>query len=327
MRVSAAIRSPLPFLALAALSACSSDSAVSPDTAGPGDTAAPSDTAAPADTAPTTQPADSAGDSSSNDSSNDSDASESGPDSASDASPADAGPQLRTGFVSLRSNLAPAHTRIVATFLPGGPAYHCPEQPFGDCVFVSCTPRRPADPLPAPAAGVISIAGGSAPVSLSPGADGTYDIVTQSTSLWSGGETLTVSAPGDDVPAFDGQVDAPVRITVTSPATNAADWSLARDADLTVTWTGGTTGEVVVLFGTMATDDPNEVECRFQANAGQGIVPAAALGMLPAGDGYFSVASRHVTPLPAGTWTVRVKAESDAVTSDGALVQGRVVLL
>ena len=307
-----------------ASAACNSASAESADTAAPSDTA-------PSDTASATHDASDNGDSVSGDTSA-ADTEAPPPDtsvevdSASDTGPADTGPEVRTGFVSIRSNLAPAHTRIVATFLPGGPAYRCPEQAFGDCVFVSCTPRRPADPLPAPDSGVISIAGGAAPVSLSPLADGTYDIVTQSTSLWSGGETLTVSSTGGDVPAFEGEVGAPMRVTVTSPTTDVADWSLARDADLTVTWTGGAAGEVVVLFGTMATEDPNEVECHFRANAGQGLVPAAALEMLPAGDGYFSMASRNVTPLGAGTWSVRVKAESDAVTGGGALVQGSVTL-
>lgn len=318
MRFTDAVRSIWLPLALAASAACNASSE-SADTAAPSDTATTaqdalgevdSDAVAPDATDDTAAPAETTVEA----------------DTAVDTDPADTGPEVRTGFVSIRSNIAPPQTRIVATFLPGGPAYHCPEQVFGDCVFVNCTPRRPADPLPAPTSGVITIAGGAAPVSLSPLADGTYDVVTQSTSLWSGGETLTVSSTGGDVPAFNGAVGAPMRVTVTSPATDVADWKLARGEDLTLTWTGGSGGEVVVLFGTMATEDPNEVECHFQASAGQGVVPTAALEMLPAGDGYFSVASRHVTPLAAGTWSVRVKAESDAVTGTGALVQGSVTL-
>ncbi len=57
--------------------------------------------------------------------------------------------------------------------------------------------------------------GDDEPISLAPNRDKTHTALTATTALFAGGETLTVTAAGADVPAFTGHVSAPGKITGT----------------------------------------------------------------------------------------------------------------
>jgi hypothetical protein len=227
---------------------------------------------------------------------------------------------MNSGFITLSSNTSPASTRANATFLPGGPAYRCPETRFGACVYYACTRRTP-DSLPVPSAGVIDVTGGTSTLTFTPLTDGTYDTVTRQSSLWTSPVMLDVTAAGAEIPAFAGAWSTPARVTVSAPVPSDP-WVVTRSGDVTLVWTGGTTEEVVATFGSLASNDPTEVECTFPASAGTGVVPAAALGMLPAGDGYYGVVSRTRSVVGAGVWHVTLRAESDAVTTSQAPFYG-----
>lgn len=244
---------------------------------------------------------------------------------AADASTMDAGgpldagsePRVRTGFITLRSNPEPTQTRVSATFLAGGPAFVCDEQVVGPCVFVACTPRTP-DPVPPLHSGTISVAGGRFNVTLEPAADQFYDVDVTAQQLWLGGEQLLVSSTGGGVAAFSGVVTGPAQMTLVQPVLpSSAVWAVPRDQDLTLEWTGLGAEDVVLIVGTTATQDPTEVECHFPGAVGMGTVPAAALQLLPAGQGYFSLANQFRTRVAAGEWSVALRAESDALLSNG----------
>jgi hypothetical protein len=239
---------------------------------------------------------------------------------------ADAGPDVRTGFITMSSNRMPPQARISATFLEGGPAYRCPAQQSGPCAFLQCERRTPLDPLPLPTSGTVSITGGSTPVTLVPDGDGFYDVEILTQALWMDGDVLTVAGSGGDVLAFQDTVAVPARLALTAPAIPSGVWMLPRANDVVFSWTGATTEEVVIILGTLATNDPTEVECRFPGSAGTGAVPAAALALLPSGQGYFSVAGSVQKRLAVGDWSVTLRAESDAVLPGNGLAYGELDL-
>ncbi len=239
---------------------------------------------------------------------------------------ADAGPETRTGFITMSSNRTPPQARISATFLEGGPAYRCPAQQFGPCAFLQCERRTPLDPLPLPTSGTVSITGGSTPVSLVPDGDGFYDVEILTQALWMDGDILTVAGSGGEVLAFQDTVAVPARLALTAPAIPAGVWMLPRANDVVFSWTGATIEEVVIILGTLATNDPTEVECRFAGSTGTGAVPAAALALLPSGQGYFSVAGSVQKRLAVGDWSVTLRAESDAVLPGNGLAYGELDL-
>src|SRR6185436_18849221 len=92
---------------------------------------------------------------------------------------------------------------------------------FKDCVSGSTTAFGSCGDRP-PTAGPVSFTGGLVPLSLAPAANGCYDVgppppAPTDTLLFVGGETLTVSAPGAEVPAFSIPIVTPTAPTVTKP--------------------------------------------------------------------------------------------------------------
>lgn len=251
---------------------------------------------------------------------------------ASDASPsdasstADAAAPANVGFITLLSDTAPPHARASATFLTGGPAYLCSEQPAGPCILYRCTPRPGAGTRPAPHAGPIQLTGLTQPLDFTPATDGTYPVsILQTTSLWTGGETLTASAPGATVPAFTTTVTTPRRITLSAPTLPTGDWLIDRAQPLALTWSGATTEDLIVTLG-IITIDPVELECVFPASAGTGTLPAAALGLLPAGDAYYTIVSRTRRQVDVSDWRITLRTDTDAILPDARLVSGQAVL-
>ncbi len=249
----------------------------------------------------------------------------------SDASPpadatSDAATPANVGFVTLLSDTAPAHARASATFLTGGPAYLCTEQPSGPCILYRCTPRPGASTRPAPHAGVVQLTGLTQPLSLTPATDGSYPAsILQTTSLWAGGETLTASAPGASVPAFTTSVTTPRRITLSAPTLPTGDWMIDRAQPIALTWSGATAEDLIVTLGVI-TLGPLELECVFPASAGSATLPAAALGLLPAGDAYYTMVSRTRRQLDVSDWRITLRADTDAILPDARLVEGQAVL-
>jgi hypothetical protein len=124
------------------------------------------------------------------------------------------------------------------------------------------------------------------PVASQQGVPG-YTAASGSTALFAGGDTMTVSgAGGADLPAFAAQsLVAPTQVAVTAPSCTGTCPDLDRTQDLTVAWTGAGAGKVVVTFETISDTQAVLLQCRFDATAGTGTVPATLLGKLDkAGD-------------------------------------------
>lgn len=124
------------------------------------------------------------------------------------------------------------------------------------------------------------------PVASQQGVPG-YTAASGSTALFTGGDTMTVSgAGGADLPAFAAQsLVTPTQVAVTAPACTGTCPDLDRTQDLTVAWTGAGAGKVVVTFETISDTQAVLLQCKFDATAGTGTVPAALLGKLDkAGD-------------------------------------------
>lgn len=213
-------------------------------------------------------------------------------------------------------------TGLTAQFTKSNDA-QCMSMTMGSCAASILGPRP--NPPAIAAAGTISVTGGAMPLMQSPDGSGAYPIVRVSSPLWmtAGGESLSVSATGGEVPAFATTLIAPGEMTVTSPAWPAGGpTTIARAADLTLAWNGSGVGVVDVgLVGGSAATQAAEIHCRFPLSAGQGVVPAAMLANLPAGSsGALLMFAMTPTTLTEGAWSVDVSLESAAVDGHGAPV-------
>lgn len=169
---------------------------------------------------------------------------------------------------------------LVTTTVPGGCAA---TTTMGQCRLYDCpipVRRTPVIP-PARSAGTLTFDGAAVPIALAPDAHdlyGYYD--NQSALVWSGGDTLTVTASGADVPPFQLSAVAPSLVTMTAPETPNARLTLDRTQDLTVSWSGGVTGTVQLALDANTATRLTEIVCEAPAAEGSVVVPQAALATL-----------------------------------------------
>jgi len=181
-----------------------------------------------------------------------------------------------------------------------------------------------AGPLTVPNAGTLTVTGGAfgdAGVLVAPAKGGGYFYNT-TTPIFAAGDTLGVSASGGNVPAFSvKRVVAPSTIVLswTQPAGDAGGLVIPTGQDLTVSWTGGVSGARVVFKATaFPTNQTAQVACQWDATAGQGTVPAAALASLAAGSSVAGAASwfqQTGLTFDAGPWPVAITAETLSATA------------
>jgi len=197
------------------------------------------------------------------------------------------------------------------------------------CALIVCEIRGGAQTAELRSAGEISVDGALRAVTLTPAADDHYESDVSTTELlFNGGETLGVHAAGSaDIPAFDGSLVAPSKVTVGSPGFSGT-LTVDRAQDLTFGWTGGAQGDVELvvgvtsLDGTVATGTAT-VFCVVPAQPGTGVIPASLLGELPATDAD-DVATVYVnglatTQLDAGDWSIQLYAFMTGVTPTGTV--------
>lgn len=152
-------------------------------------------------------------------------------------------------------------------------------------------------------AGTITISGGAlgAPVAIQP--DGAYNYTFEaSDTLFSSGQTLTISATGATVPTFGPlSVVAPGAITLTEPE---APYTIATSSDLPVAWTGGETGATFVLEG-LSERPASYLYCSWDASVGSGVVPQAVLASLAGqSNGYVVYGQSTTTTLTASDYSI-----------------------
>ncbi|MDX9719222.1 MAG: calcium-binding EGF-like domain-containing protein [Myxococcota bacterium] len=165
-------------------------------------------------------------------------------------------------------------------------------------------------------AGTLTISGGVRELTMNPqpnpeGPGVEYPSVHESETLWSGGESLSITATGQDdgVPAFSTSIigASPVEAT----GYDGQPWpaitervNLEPSLAHTFEWTGGAAGEEVVI--TLRGDVYYEIECRFPAEAGSGTVPVELFQAINQPLSDFFIESQNTTTVGAGDFTIEV---------------------
>lgn len=171
-------------------------------------------------------------------------------------------------------------------------------------------------------AGTVHITGGLQAIDLAANVDGTYDAVSGQTALFAGGETLTVTADGKDVPAFATSLTVPTLVTLTAPAAPGGALTVSRSAGVTATFSGGAAGTVVLYFGLAGQSSAHTATCTFPASAGTGVIPAAAFEDFPAGVGTFDFYVKQASTASPDGWDIRFTVSKGIVDGTGAVLAG-----
>jgi hypothetical protein len=195
-----------------------------------------------------------------------------------------------------------------ASFLSGAATSCTPTTTSGSCSFyTNCTSTTPAGV----SAGTLTISGGNlgAGVAVMPGASNQYTY-TASSSMFSAGQTLTVSASGATVPAFGPEsVAAPALAVLTSPAASGGAYTITTSADLAVAWTGGQAGAQLILEGTTTGTPQSYFTCTWDGALGQGTVPHAVLaGLAGQANGYLIYGQFTTTSFTSGGYSISESA-------------------
>jgi hypothetical protein len=186
---------------------------------------------------------------------------------------------------------------------------------LGSCYVITATPDPNASSKMV-SAGAIVIAGARQTVTLTPDANGSYAQFSETVGpLWRGGETVTITAAGDAVPAFSASETAASPVDVTAPALPApgAQLTVDRTRDLAFAWSRGTAGRVQAALSPDAGDV--SVACDFPTSAGMGAIPAAVLGRLPSGaTGVVSLSGGGTDFhfVEAGGWSIAIQVGTNA---------------
>ena len=208
----------------------------------------------------------------------------------------------------------------------------CTKTTTGACTvnpcYASLPQSSPGDPLPN--AGSVSLSGAEiAALSMNPQADGTYTTegVTGQIAWLSGGEAVVfqwshvpgdLNGPGDQIriatPAYVSLLaDVPL---ATGPAV------IARTQDLAIAWSTDTPAQATDGVSINLYSGSTQVTCIFGASTGTGVVPAATLQALGAGDGTYEVhskqsASKTVTASDGTQWKLSFNVDARARLPNG----------
>ena len=131
-----------------------------------------------------------------------------------------------------------------------------------------------------------------------------------------------VSADGKDVPAFTTSLTAPSKITLAAPVVTAGALTVKRSDGVSATFSGASSGLVVLYFSATSSTMAFAATCTFDAKAGSGSVPAAAFADFPAGPGTFDFyVKQSSVVMPAG-WEVHFTASKAVVDPAGIALAG-----
>jgi hypothetical protein len=206
----------------------------------------------------------------------------------------------------------------------------------GPCSVNPCLAPPPPDggTEALPNGGAITIDGARMPsLTLEPGSDGAYapNVVKGQLAWTAGGAAVTFQwahLPGDpSSPGGSATLDTPPYIALTQGSAFAIPpTTLARDQDLTVEWTSDTAPTSADQVAVDLDSGHVQLACIFAATAGIGVIPASALGLVPAGAGTYNVHSKEGSTNKAvggSQWSFGFNVDAQARTSSG-LAKGAV---
>jgi hypothetical protein len=251
-----------------------------------------------------------------------------GPDSVSSGS--GSGEFTAYSEVPAGTATAGASYNFEVAFSPTPPP--CSKTTAGACTVNPCylfAPQSsPADPLPN--AGPVTLSGAQiTTLSMTPQADGTYttESVTGQVAWLTGGETLVFlwsHVPGDLNGTSD-QIDmsAPSYVSLSADVAFANGPAvIPRTEDLAVSWSADMQAQATDEVSVSLNSGSTQVYCIFGASTGTGVVPAAILQALGAGNGTYEVhskqsANKTVTGSDGMQWKFSFNVDARARTSSG----------
>ena len=215
----------------------------------------------------------------------------------------------------------------------------CTSTTIGACTVKPCYQSTSSGngSVALPTAGQVTVIGTTmTSLTLDPQSDGNYanESVTGELPWQMGGEALTfqwssfpgnAGQPGDSI-----TLSTPPYIALTMGSAFAALTStVVRDQDLTVLWTNDNTPTELDEVSVDVTSDSVQVYCIFSAASGSGVVPAAVLESLEAGDGNYNVISKEHASLSInegeGAWSMSFNINALARSGYG-LARGSVTI-
>jgi hypothetical protein len=192
---------------------------------------------------------------------------------------------------------------------------NCMTQTFGDCRVTTCDPS--ASPRTKADAGLITVNfADQFSAELGPTSDGYY-VEHWIQQLVSPGDAISVTAAGDEIPAFSSSIVQPVALRLTAPAADVYGWvAVHRDADLELTFTGGTSG---VRLGAESQGSYSgggwfSVRCSFASQAGRALISKPVLSYAA---GILSLYTYRAKTVPAGEYAIDLEARGVVLDSEG----------
>lgn len=217
------------------------------------------------------------------------------------------------GYVSAYTWSGPPGFLLGARFFSGAPSAELRQTQVGPCtVYQGISPPGDGGFLDPSMAGSMHLIIGDEDYSIAESISdgGVAAGVRGYHALWQGGELLTFSGSGGELPAWTTTLTAPTSVVWLTPAVDQDTIPFSATKDNILTWTPGH-GYILIAFGDPTTYAPNLPfgYCSFPANTGTAVLPAAAVtAMVNHGLtlGYVNTESARL--VTAGPWTFSVEA-------------------
>jgi hypothetical protein len=207
----------------------------------------------------------------------------------------------------------------------------CGTATVGACTVNPCYAATSGTaPSPLPDVGSVEFLGAQiAELPLEPQSNGTYTTLNFEGEVpWAtSGDAVSVTwahAPGAATQAGGSMhLAAPPYLALSATSAFGGTTSMvSRQEDLTLSWTSDSAPSTVDQLLVDVTLAPTQLVCVFNAAAGTGTVPAAALGYLSAGVGSYDVHSKEYASVPlqgvdGATWAVGFNVDAHARAGNG----------
>ena len=180
----------------------------------------------------------------------------------------------------------PAAEVAVVTYSQSDPAKRCYTHETGSCAVMDCRTSKygALSPYSSSSAGTITVSGGTGPdIVLRPKTNGSYDASTEAGTKWSPGDAIRMSAPGDELRAFDVEATMPTPMDFLQPDVENAgpdDIHIDGARGFMVTWTPTDNEVFLQLLEDSGGTEPDFLltQCRFPGSSGAGEIPLALMG-------------------------------------------------
>jgi hypothetical protein len=190
------------------------------------------------------------------------------------------------------------------TLFQSDPSKRCYRRVVDNCFVIDCRPSKyGSTPAPWVSVGPLTFSSANTTdVVLELGPGSVYKTKNGNALKWMPGDTIKVSAPGAELPAFEAEVVMTTPLTVLSPDMNMDAGHIPIDSTQAYKVTWEPTDQQVVIeileseSGTVATTavDFLDLGCVFPGSAGTGEIPAALMSELEWGQPVMATCATHI---------------------------------